>query len=185
MWNRTDKHYSIFRAVHTDTHTHTRHLWISYLINWITKCVSIKNTGISYRGKNNVNSMISGLPDAAPHSNQHRQMLRLFHPPSNIFFLRSFNQFPSPDFSIDPICIAWLKTENQSWWQRTGLLPQPTTTGHEKSHSVICKSSCIHLAFIRLVITGLWQVEAKNQLRLPWPLTLPTEYHPHFRLRTK
>lgn len=88
-------------------------------------------------------------------------------------------------FSIDLICAEWLKAERQSWWQRTGLLLQPTTSGHKKSHSVICESSCIHLAFIRLVITGSWLAEAKNKHYLPWPLTLPTEYLPHFTQNTK
>lgn len=82
--------------------------------------------------KHNRNSVIASLlsspgiharsPHAATHSNQHRQMLRLFYPLQFfIFFLRSFNQFQRRDFSIDPICIAWLKAENQELVAEDGI----------------------------------------------------------------
>lgn len=68
-------------------------------------------------------------------------------------FLRSPCKFQSPDFfPIDPICAAWLKAGEAESVAEDGITPQPTTSGHKKSHSVICASSCIHLAFIRLVI---------------------------------
>lgn len=45
----------------------------------------------------------------------------------------------------------------------------------QENHPVICKSSCIHLAFIRLVINRPPSSGSGEQTVSAWPLTLPAE----------
>lgn len=143
----------------THTHRHTHAPQILFHVNWMGKYEAYCQQ--QQRGKNENPATALWPPSSGHHAH--------FHPGCTSLTLST-----GATINSSPAEFIWGSCKFQSpdliKWQ----FVQRDKRGQE-NHPVICKSSCIHLAFIRRVINRPPSSGSGEQTVSAWPLTLPAE----------
>lgn len=119
---------------------------------------------------------------AAPLSHQHPPVPQLIHP---LRIFKKLLQISKPRFSNRSNLCSMIKGREAELVAEDWITVSANDQWAQEITLWSAKAAVFIWLSLGLWLTGLCLAEAKKKQRLPWPLTLPTEYVPQFTPNTK